>query len=405
MPNTRVILMRLCKTPKGWRRYPAVFAKNGRLKANIVMEGGEEKEYLVGRYQLRYYDGRKPIYKDVGENPSEAIQARIRQVNLLLTKQTAKAAGVKVDEGGPKRVSLAGEFRKFIEAAESRGSKEAAEVYQTAVSKFLEIVAKTYVDEINPDDLLRYQRWMRDHEYSDRTIFNRHSNVLSFLRFCKLDTKKLAERRPKFEKALPEVYTPEDMSRFFGSLKNEHLYMIFSIFLECGLREQEVMYLEWSNVDLSRGVLRVRKNDRFGFKVKDSEQRDVPIPADLLDRLNKYRAKHPYIRLVAGTKSDQPNTHLLRTLKRLVNKAKLNCGSCQGCVQYKECSHWFLHKFRATYITRLLRAGLDLRTVMRLSGHSDMESVMRYLSPADNKEVKDKIDEIDWRQERAKSPK
>lgn len=397
MPNTRVVLMRLCKTPKGWRRYPAVFAKNGRLKANFVLEAGEEKEYPVGRYQLRYYEGRKPVYKDVGEIPSEAIQARIRQVNLLLTKQTAKAAGVKVEETGPRRVSLAGEFRRFIEAAESRGSTEAAEVYRTAVSKFLEIVSKTYVDEINPDDLLKYQRWMRDKEYSDRTIYNRHANVLSFLRFCKLDTKKLAERRPKYEKALPEVYRPEELGRFFASLKSEHLYLIFSILLECGLREQEAMYLEWANVDLNRGVLRVRANPRFGFKVKDSEQRDVPIPGDLLERMSKWRAKHPHDRLVAGTKTDTPNTHLLRTLKRLVNKAKLNCGSCRGCVEYKECSHWFLHKFRATYITRLLREGLDLRTVMRLSGHSDMESVMRYLSPADNKEVKEKVDAIKWR--------
>ena len=30
----------------------------------------------------------------------------------------------------------------------------------------------------------------------------------------------------------------------------------------------------------------------------------------------------------------------------------------------------------------LLRSGMDLRTVMKLSGHSDSESVMRHLSPA-----------------------
>ncbi len=397
MPNTRVILMRLCKTPKGWRRYPVVFAKNGRLKSNVVLEVGEEREYPVGRYQLRYYEGRKPVYKDVGENASEALAARTRQANLLLTKQTAKIAGVKIEDGMPRRKSLLAEFQRFIEAAESRGSREAAEVYRTAVSKFIEITSKTYVDEINPDDLLKYQRWMRDKEYSDRTIYNRHSNVLAFLRFVGLDAKKLAPRHPKYEKQLPEVYTPEEMSQFFASLKNEQLYMVFSIFLECGLREQEAVYLEWANVDLSRGVLRVRANPRFDFKVKDSEQRDVPIPADLLERMKRWRDKRPHARLVAGTKTDKPNTHLLRTLKRLVNKAKMNCGHCPGCVQYKECSHWYLHKFRATYITRLLREGLDLRTVMRLSGHSDMESVMRYLSPADNKEVKEKVDQIKWR--------
>ena len=396
MPNTRVVMMRLCKTPRGWRRYPAVFAKNGRLKPNIVFDGGVEREYPVGRYQLRYYDGRKPVYKDVGENPSEAIQARIRQVNLLLTKQTAEAAGVKIEEA-PRRVSLMGEFRRFIEATEGRGSMVSAEIYTVSVKGFLEIVAKTYVDEINADDLLKYQRFLRDHEYSDRTIYNRHVHVLSFLRFCKLDTKKLSPRNPKFEKALPEVYTQEQLNKFFESLKNDHLYLIYSIFLECGLREQEVIFLEWSSVDLKNGVLRVRKNERYGFKVKDSEQRDVPIPCDLIKRLSEYREAHKTNRLVSGTKSDRPNFKLLRTLKRLVNKAGLQCGQCDGCKEQNECSHWFLHKFRATYITRLLREGFDLRTVMRLSGHSDLDSVMRYLTPAANEELRGKLDSIKWR--------
>jgi hypothetical protein len=43
------------------------------------------------------------------------------------------------------------------------------------------------------------------------------------------------------------------------------------------------------------------------------------------------------------------------------------------------------------------RNGLDIRTVMKLSGHTDLESVMRYLRPAEGREVQSKVNSIKWR--------
>jgi site-specific recombinase XerD len=42
----------------------------------------------------------------------------------------------------------------------------------------------------------------------------------------------------------------------------------------------------------------------------------------------------------------------------------------------------WLHKFRATFATRCLWDGIDLRTVQDWLGHRDMESTMRYLKPS-----------------------
>jgi site-specific recombinase XerD len=44
--------------------------------------------------------------------------------------------------------------------------------------------------------------------------------------------------------------------------------------------------------------------------------------------------------------------------------------------------NFWLHKFRATFATRCLWAGVDLRTVQQWLGHSEMESTMRYLESA-----------------------
>lgn len=54
-------------------------------------------------------------------------------------------------------------------------------------------------------------------------------------------------------------------------------------------------------------------------------------------------------------------------------------GVCAERAELDKDEFW-LHKFRSTFATRCLWAGVDLRTVQQWLGHSDMESTMRYLS-------------------------
>ena len=156
------------------------------------------------------------------------------------------------------------------------------------------------------------------------------------------------------------------------------------------------MYLRWDSINLTDGVLRVRSNKQYGFKVKDSEQRDIPISAALLDKLRSFREKNPTRNLVTGTASDKPNQKLLRTLKRIIKNVGMNCGTCESCVARKECERWFLHKFRSTFVTTMLRSGLDLRSVMKLSGHADLASVERYLTPQGDDALMSHVSKVVW---------
>jgi integrase len=56
--------------------------------------------------------------------------------------------------------------------------------------------------------------------------------------------------------------------------------------------------------------------------------------------------------------------------------------------------NFWLHKFRATFATWALWAGVDLRSVQQWLGHSDMESTMRYLKPSRSQKVREKVNEI-----------
>ena len=51
--------------------------------------------------------------------------------------------------------------------------------------------------------------------------------------------------------------------------------------LKLGLREQELMHAEFTDLDVHERIFRVQGKTKWGFKVKDKEQRDVPIPDNI----------------------------------------------------------------------------------------------------------------------------
>jgi hypothetical protein len=86
--------------------------------------------------------------------------------------------------------------------------------------------------------------------------------------------------------------------------------------------------------------------------------------------------------LVFPTGGCRPKLDFLDGLKAVPERAKLD----------KE--NLWLHKFRATFATWSLWAGVDLHTVQQWLGHSDMESTMLYLKPSRSQHVRDKVNQI-----------
>ena len=404
MANRSIYLVRKCKTPDGWKRYPVVMSNNGKVKPNAVRVGDVEKVYEVGHYELGSYVGSKRVWTRVKGGGSEALAALESAQKRANAVAEAEDAGVQVVTDD-KRVTLKTEATKFARAALARGSNEAAEMYQRTLDDFLAGCSKTYADQLTHDDVLKFHAHMRKRGLADRTVHNRHMYLRSFLLhlgLAKDQVERVAGKKaPKYEKTMPKIYEPEDLKPFFESLDTEYDKLLFDLLLTTGLREREAMHLEWIDISYARKILQVRSKPRYKHKIKDSEEREMPLTGAIVKQLQTYQQSHPDQRLVFGKrggKDDAPDGHLLRRLKRLAREAGLNCGNCEGCAgEREECETWFLHRFRANYITALLRDGLDLRSVMALSGHSSLESVMRYLRPAGGAEVQKRVNSIKWR--------
>jgi len=137
-----------------------------------------------------------------------------------------------------------------------------------------------------------------------------------------------------------------------------------------------VIYTYWSDVNFAASTVRVSHKSDRGWTPKAYKEREIPIPARLAKSLKAWKAKADKARsLVFPTGGTNPKLDFLDCLKMCAERAKLD----------KE--DFWLHKFRATFATRCLWAGVDLRTVQQWLGHSDMESTMRYLKPSRSQHV------------------
>jgi integrase len=355
-----------------------------------VNDHGQPVEYPQGRYVLRSYTDGKKVYSPLETcNPRDAVLA-LNRARRMAASQPA-AHGLRL---------LADAARAYIADCKQRQAMEAAAQAKLTLDEFVTAVKDSlpgaaYVHSLTRQSVLRYHAAMRKRGLSPRTIANRHDRLKSFLRWCKVDVKFMPDT-PRYEKRLPSVYTSKETAAILGTA-DDHMRVVILMGLKLGLRELEIAHAEWGDVHWDDKVFRVSGKPHWDFKVKDAEERDVPIPADVIAALKEWRTKHPKTRLIVGTDSDNPNFHLLRTLKRLARRAGLNCGECDGCQSRKEeCERWTLHEFRRTYCTTLLRNGVDARSVQAWAGHADLQTTMRYLRPTAAKESQDKVNAVTW---------
>lgn len=395
MESKSITLMIRFKDSDGtWKRRPAARGANGRVKPGHALIDGMVVGVKDWTYDLRYTVDRKTVYVPAGDSAAAADAKRQQLEIKSAVKAQAKEAGIQVIDSAESK-TLKATASAYINNKLKCDFKEAAAQAMLVSTEFMRVVKCARIDEVTQDDFFRYYEWLRKNQCGDRTVANKHARLASWLRFGGIDPKQIPPK-PRYEEKLPDMYSSEQ-TRGLLSAADPDMRILILIALKCGFREQELMHVEFRDIDWENKTLRVRAKPRWAFMVKTWEQREVPVPDDVLSALKKWRKKRANHSLILGTKQDKPNSHMLRLLKRLAHRAGLNCSKCDSCVALNECEEFTLHRFRRTYITTMLR-GLngDIATVQRYAGHKDLASTMRYLSPQSAPEAQAKVNAIKW---------
>ena len=380
MANRQVNLTKRVQTPQGMRYCPVVLSSNGRVKPDYVHVNGHEERHPEGAYYLEWRDGLKRMRLSVGKDAQDAATRRLRKEAEL----NAINNGVSVlPENGNGLRSVAATVTDYLEEIKITKKPKTLAAYSTALGYFTQSCKKMNLEEIERGDLLKFSAFLRDEKkQAPRSVYNKFENVMTFLKLQGI--RGLVDKNdwPRFVEEEPEVYEREELDMLF-KVCNAEERLWYEFFLMTGMREQEVMHSAWVDVNLTRSTVTVRYKPEYGFSPKNYREREIPIPAKLVKRLKAWKAKSDKTcGLVFPTAGCKPKLDFLDALKAVAERAQLNP------------ANFWLHKFRATFATWSLWAGVDLRTVQQWLGHSDMESTMRYLKPSRSHQVQQKVNKI-----------
>lgn len=273
------------------------------------------------------------------------------------------------------------------------------EKYRSTLYRFRDTCKKAKVHEIDRDDCLEFIRHLYSAGSEARTVHNLICIVQQWLKSRGITGLLHGRDKPNFVANMRHMYQPEDLERLFQACRPEEK-MRYLFFLLTGERDQEVRHTTWSDIDFNRRCVRVTAKKQMGFKPKDKEEREIPVPAPLLDALREYKVRQTGINrddLVFPTSEGRPDKKFENKLKKIAYRAGLNCGHCNSrhgnkCHEGPYCSKWFLHKFRHTFATTCLEEGVSIRSLQEWLGHSDLASTMVYLKYVGRQRVHEIID-------------
>jgi integrase/recombinase XerD len=376
-----VNLTKRIQTSKGPRYCPVVLSPNGRVKPDLVIVNGQQERHPEGAYYLEWRESGRRVRLSVGKDAQDAAARRVRKEAELNAVNNGVA--VLPENGNNGHRSLAATVTEYLEETKLTKKPKTHAAYSTALAYLQESCHKLYLHDIERKDLLKFSAFLRDEkEQSPRSVYNKFENVMTFLKSQGIRGLVGKNDWPRFTEEEPETYEQEDLDKLFAACDDEER-LWYEFFLMTGMREQEVMYTYWSDVNFAHATVRVSHKPDRGWTPKAYKEREIPIPARLMKGLKTWRAKAGRTcGLVFPTAGCNPKLDFLDCLKAVAERAKLS----------KE--NFWLHKFRATFATRCLWAGVDLRTVQVWLGHADIESTMRYLKPSRSQEVREKVNEI-----------
>lgn len=289
-------------------------------------------------------------------------------------------------QGRDSKLHLASAIAEYVDDIRARRSLRAANQLKQMLNAFRSSCHKRRLRAINRRDLVAYMAVLRERGLADRTIFNRTSTVLTFLR--SFDIEGLLSRRdlPCYTQKSVDAYSEVEVAELLGTSDKKE-QVIFGFFLATGCREQEVAYMAWNDVDLVQRIVRVTAKPHWNWKPKDCEERSVPVPEWLINKLTRLKSRS-LNSLLFPNLLGRPEGHFLAKLKTLALRAGLNCGHCvnkrgQSCKDKPVCNRWSLHKFRRTFATMHHESGVSARTLQAWLGHSSLETTLRYLRIAD----------------------
>jgi len=227
--------------------------------------------------------------------------------------------------------------------------------------------------EIEEDEINEYLVGLaRDPKSPSRSSFKHMVYGLRYyFRLLGMNDKAIALPALNRDTKLPIILNRSELKELFRTPKLLKQRIVLMLIYSAGLRGQEVINLQLSDIDFERMTIHIRQS-------KYKKDRIIPLSPSMAIGLKKYlRAETPHYWFFNGKQpgskySTKGLSWIMReTLKKTSITKKVN-----------------LHSLRHAYATHLLEEGLNIVTLKDLLGHANITTTMIYLHVAQCEHLK-----------------
>jgi len=274
------------------------------------------------------------------------------------------------------------EVQSFIKIMTLQGaSKRTIDNYASQIKKLKDYYDGKPMCEISDDEIVDYLFFLREElSYSASAQNIVVSAVKRFL--LALTERELNPHhipRPLHKKTLPKVLEKNEITAILKQnvyIKHKcMLYLLYSTGIRCG----ELVNLKVEDINFDNKIILINKG-------KGDKSRIVSLPTKLKDLLLSYlRKERPNIYLFEGQKGGRYST---TSVQKVVKNAVLKAGIDKRVTP---------HMLRHSFATHLHDAGMDIRNIQMLLGHTSTKTteIYTYISKRDISQLKSPLDDLD----------
>lgn len=328
-------------------------AKGDLIYRASLMVDGERIHRTIGKES-------EGVTRETVEREIEALRTRAREGRLDLPKgrKTHRTFAEAADE--------------YVGRLEESDGKNIKPKKQHLRQHLKPALGKERLDKLTEFGLRRYRKDRREAGASEATI-NREMATLSHIlsqaviwKWIKADAVPLIPKAYEPRKAITILNDAQSDALMRGAVadNDKQLWLFVAFGLNAAMRHREILRVRYDQIDFA--------NRRIFISQAKAGEREQPITVALADALQRQRLLDSdpngwvFPALIPAQAKQGYRTNMARPFLRAVERAALDPTKVTP------------HTMRHTAITRLVRAGVDLPTIQRISGHKTLDMVLRY---------------------------
>ncbi|MGY4798126.1 tyrosine-type recombinase/integrase [Lysinibacillus fusiformis] len=259
-------------------------------------------------------------------------------------------------------------LKQFLEEGLLGKSKTTVSTYSHSLKLFSEWLdgAGASIENYSRSDVQQYVDYLVGRRKSPATINKHWSAIKKYSCWSKNERaiEDISVVKPiEYTKLSPKSLDRIEVNRLIREIDREDNardMAITQVLLNTGIRLSELVALNKADIDIGE-----RKGELFVRNGKGNKARSIPLNKEARRAINKYLSERNDS-IEALFISNRGKRISVRSVQHIFEKKGVN-----------------VHALRHTFITHLIRNGIDTSIVQSLSGHSSADMLFRYSVPSE----------------------